>query len=86
MWTPFAIIWAVDRKSSICVFCIRMGPASKDTRCVVAEEKLHEHFEKQREHHGDDDAGTNLGINGFGNLAFPLKSKLVLWVSETESK
>jgi hypothetical protein len=53
---------------------------------VLGEEKLQERFEKEKkEQHEDDDAGTNLGVNGFGNLAFAVKSKRVLRVSETET-
>ena len=70
------------RSGSQVDFCVlHLDGTSKYTRYVVAKGELQEYFEKQREHHEDDDAGTNLGVN-----VFALKSKRVLWVSETESK
>ena len=66
---------------------------SEYTRCVVAEETLlqeqrsDEKQKEQQDDDDDDDAGTNnLGVNGFGNLAFAVKSKRVLRVSDTERK
>jgi len=47
---------------------------------------LQEHFEKQIELHEDDDASTNFGVNGFGILAFAIKSKRVSRVNETKTK
>ena len=70
------------RSGSQVDFCVlHLDGTSKYTRYVVAKGELQEHFEKQWEDHEDGDAGTNLGVN-----VFALKSKRVLWVSETESK
>jgi len=54
--------------------------------CGIAEEKLHERLEEEKEECEEDGAGTNLGVDGFGNLAFAVKSKRVLRVSETGTK
>jgi 20S proteasome subunit beta 2 len=65
---------------------------SEYTRCVVPEEELKDVFKEQQHqqeppsYKEEDDHDTNLGVNGFGNLAFAVKSKRVLLVSETETK
>jgi hypothetical protein len=69
---------------------------SEYTRCVVPEQELQLHLQlREQEVLIDEDAdgankndkdNNNLGVNGFGNLAFAVNSKRVLRVSETETK